>query len=379
MSYLYEKKTEHEAQCEDAIRHQQFADAVFHAGKAAEFAYALAKRSEGRIAERYIVDAEGWLDLAEKLRDRASRKSSAKSKGSGRKREPSSQTGEQDAVADDQWLVTEKPDVTFDRISGMEEAKQAIRELIVYPLKAPDKARLLRLPLGGGVLMYGPPGNGKTTLARAAANELDAAFFYATGAEIRSKWHGESEQRLRALIQAARSHPVAILFLDDVDGLLPRRSGKSAVDNRMVVQFLNEVGGFEDSENILLILGATNCPWELDEAVFRTGRFDQKLYIGPPDRAARLGILRTRLEGIPLEPAVNLEAWADKLHTFTGSDIVGIVNAAKRACHAHSVVEDSDPVLTEAHLAGALKSIPSSVTDKLLRKYEQFREKRFAG
>ncbi|NOY80846.1 MAG: ATP-binding protein, partial [Kiritimatiellaeota bacterium] len=287
-------------------------------------------------------------------------------------------TAENDGTAGaDTWLVTEKPDVRFDRIAGMTAAKNAIFEMIIYPLQAPDKARKLKLPLGGGILLYGPPGTGKTTLARAAANELDADFFFASGAEIRSKWHGESEQRLRALINAARARPVSILFLDDIDGLLPRRSGKSVVDNRIVVQFLNEVGGFRDSDNVLLILGATNCPWEIDEAVFRTGRFDEKIYVGLPDPAARRGILEMHLDGVPVEDGLDLDAWAARLDGYTGSDIVGIVNAAKRVANGRSVRQNTDPVLLAADFEAASRNIPSSAPASLLKKYEAFRRTRF--
>jgi len=372
MSFLLDKKLDHETKCEAAIRTGRFRQAAFHAAKAAEFAFALAGQTDGPIAARYVEDAEGWLDIAEQLKDRPPPRAAKASQKSDKVPDDAD-----NATPEDAWLVTEKPDVTFDMIAGMEEAKNTLREMIVYPLQQPEKARALKLPLGGGVLMYGPPGNGKTTLAKAAANELDASFFYASGAEIRSKWHGESEQRLRALIHAARAQPVAILFLDDIDGLLPRRSGKSVVDNRIVVQFLNEVGGFSDSDNILLILGATNCPWEIDEAVFRTGRFDEKIYIGAPDLEARAGILKMHLEGVPLQEGFDFTAWAEKLDGYTGSDIVGIVNGAKRGANGRSVRENTDPIILQPDVETAFRNIPSSITDRMLKQYETFRTTRF--
>ncbi|MBT3381357.1 MAG: ATP-binding protein [Lentisphaerae bacterium] len=375
MSFLIDRKLDHERKCEEAIRRDAFRDASFHAAKAAEFAFALARQSDGTISERYAEDAEGWLDLAERLKNKPAAK--GKDQSSSTRRTTDQDDG--DALSpENAWLVTEKPNVTFDMIAGMTDAKKAIREMVVYPLQAPEKAKLLKLPLGGGVLLYGPPGNGKTTLARAAANELDASFFYASGAEIRSKWHGESEQRLRSLMQAAKAEPVAILFLDDLDGLLPRRSGKSVVDNRIVVQFLNEIGGFESNDNMLLILGATNTPWDIDEAVFRTGRFDEKIYIALPDREARLGILQMHLDGVPVGDDINPEQWTDRLEGHTGSDIVGIVNAAKRSCHARSVKNDTDPMIELADMEGARRNIPSSATPALLKRYEAFRTARFA-
>jgi transitional endoplasmic reticulum ATPase len=250
-------------------------------------------------------------------------------------------------------------------------------EMVVFPLKSPEKARALGLRPGGGVLLYGPPGNGKTTLGKAVAHELDAAFFYASGAQIRSKWHGESEQRLRRLIQAAKAQPIAVLFLDDVDGLLPKRSGYSVVDNRIVVQFLAEIGGFEESQNTLLLLGATNKPWEIDEAVFRTGRFDEKIYIGLPDEPARLGMLHMHLDRLPLQAGFPFDAWTNRLDGYTGSDVVGLVNCAKRTALSRSIRENAAPLMVEKDLEDAFKTIPSSVTETMLKQYEAFQKARF--
>jgi transitional endoplasmic reticulum ATPase len=374
MSFLLEKKQEHETACEQAIRGGQQRNAIFHAAKAAEFAYALAAQTGGSIAARYTEDAEGWLAIAERLKTHP-----PKGQGSSgaEPRPDGSQRAADEGAGDDDWLVTEKPNVTFDMICGMAEAKQTIMEMVVLPLKAPEKAKALGLRPGGGVLLYGPPGNGKTTLGKAVAHELDAAFYYASGAQIRSKWHGESEQRLRKLIQAAKAQPVAVLFLDDVDGLLPKRSGQSVVDNRIVVQFLAEIGGFEESANTLLLLGATNKPWEIDEAVFRTGRFDEKIYIGVPDEPARLGMLHHHLDKVALQPGFPFEAWTKRLEGYTGSDIVGIANAAKRSALSRSVLGGGDPLLTEPDFEAAFKNIPSSVTPQLLRQYDQFRQARF--
>lgn len=374
MSFLLNKKNEHETACEEAIRAGKTREAIFHAAKAAEFAYALAEQAGGSIKPRYVEEAEGWLEIAEKIKQ-TPLKGGATGEGKGGK--APAQKAEEGDVAADSWLVTEKPKVTFEMIAGMLEAKESINDMVILPLKDPEKARALKLKPGGGVLLYGPPGNGKTLLGKAVAHELDAAFFYASGAQLRSKWHGESEQRLRALLQAAKSQPVAVLFLDEVDGLLPKRGGNSVVDNRIVAQFLAEVGGFEESENVLLILGATNKPWDIDEAVFRTGRFDEKIHVGLPDDPARLGILHMHLDSLPLQEGFDFAKWADRLTGYTGSDIVGIVNDAKRAALRRSVMGNSAPQVVEADIEQAFKTIPSSVTPAMIRQYEAFGKQRF--
>lgn len=379
MSHLLQRKQHHEAACEQALQAGDAAVAVGHAARAADYALALARAvGTGPVAERHLADAEEWLAIAEKIRVSAPRLK--------RDRSPSPKTGSaaaepNTAPTDSTFLVTEKPSVTFDSIAGMAGAKESIRRMVILPLRRPELTRSLGLRAGGGVLLYGPPGNGKTLLGKAIAGELDAAFFYASGAQIRSKWHGESEQRLRSLLQAAKNEPVAVLFLDEVDGLLPRRGGNSAVDNRIVTQFLAEVGGFEDSPNTLLILGATNKPWDIDEAVFRTGRFDEKIYIPPPDREAREAILRMHLDPVPTDPAIDPAAWADRLHRHTGSDIVGIVNAAKRHALARALDTDTDtePRLLPPDLETALTTIPPSINERMLAQFTRFAEQAHAS
>ena len=382
MGFLSDKKTEHESACEAAIRAGDAARARFHAAKAAEFCYALAKQASGAVSAGYVSTAEGWIEIAERLKT-ARLASPAKgafpaAASSGRGGATPEPVGPDGAGDGDEFLVGERPEVGFDDIDGMDAAKATIREMVVYPMKAPDKARALGLKPGGGVLLYGPPGNGKTLFGKAIAHEIDAPFFQATGAQLRSKWHGESEQRLSRLLQAARRHPVAVVFLDEVDGLLPRRtSGSSVVDNRMVTQFLAEVGGFRDGDTALLILGATNKPWEIDEAVFRTGRFDEKLYIGLPDAAARLGMLERSFRDVPREGPFPLEPWADRLDGYTGSDITGVAKKARQIAFRRSIEENADPLVLEADLTAAAAAIPASVTPEMIKQYEAFNARRF--
>lgn len=373
MSFLSDKKTEHESACEAAIRAGDSAQAVFHAAKAAEFCFALAQQTTGPVATSYVSTAEGWLEIADKLK--SAKLARPASGGPAQTAEP---TAGGDAAADSEFQVSEDTGVSFDDIDGMANAKAAIYDMVINPMLQPEKARALNIKPGGGVLLYGPPGNGKTMFGKAIAHEIKAPFFYASGAQIRSKWHGESEQKLSRLIHAAQEKPVAVLFLDEIDGLLPRRTeSSSAVDNRLVTQFLADVGGFKDSPNILLILGATNKPWEIDEAVFRTGRFDEKIYIEVPDAEARLGMLRRAFKGVSLDSGLDLGEWAGKLDMYSGSDVVGLAKKACQIAFRRSIDADAEPVVVAEDLDQARRVIPSSITPAMLRQFEEFNTKRF--
>ncbi|MEI7899123.1 MAG: ATP-binding protein [bacterium] len=368
---MVEIKTGHENACAEFVKVRDYGRAAAAAARAAECGFALAERSSGPVAEAHAQDAEGWVALANELKKRQSAGGGQHSPVAGRESSVEPSDG-------DEWLVAEKPDVTFDDIAGMADAKRVIHEMVVYPMKSPEKARALGLNPGGGVLVYGPPGTGKTMLGKAVAGVLECPFYYASGAQLRSKWYGESEQRLSRLIRTAQEQPMAVLFLDEVEALLPKRDdGTSGADHRIVTQFLADVGGFRETKNVLLILGATNKPWEIDEAVFRTGRFDEKIFIGPPDAEARLGIFKKHLGSAVCGEAVDGGALAEALEGFSGSDVAAVVNTAKRLALGRAVLEDGDPVLTAGDFEEARRRVPSSITEAMLREFEKFRQARF--
>lgn len=359
------KKRELEAACAAAVKARSFAEAAKAAAGVADCAEILASRTSGIVAEAYAKEAESWRKFAQKLEDR---KPGA----------PSAGRSETDKGGGEEWLVAEKPDITFDDIAGMDEAKRVIDEMVIYPMRSPEKARALGLDPGGGVLLFGPPGTGKTMLGKAIAGALDAPFYYASGADLRSKWYGESEQRLSQLLNAAKAQKVAVVFLDEIESLLPKRSEEShAADNRVVTQFLADLGGFKDSANLLLVLGATNKPWAIDEAVFRTGRFDEKVYIGPPDLPAREKILELNLKGAQMAEGVDLHALAADMEGASGSDVSAVVSAAKRSALGRAIRDDAEPVLRQEDFEAAKGRIPLSITPEILAPYRKFMEERF--
>ncbi len=220
------------------------------------------------------------------------------------------------------------PRVTWEDIGDLEYAKQRIRELVELPLKYPELFRRLGIDPPKGVLLYGPPGTGKTLLAKAVANETNAHFIAINGPEIMSKWYGESERRLREIFEEAKRNAPAIIFMDEIDAIAPKREEVvGEVEKRVVAQLLALMDGLHGRGNIIVI-GATNRPDAVDPALRRPGRFDREIEITVPNKEARLEILKVHTRGVPLAEDVDLEKIAEVTHGYTGADLAALVREA---------------------------------------------------
>ena len=228
-------------------------------------------------------------------------------------------------------MELEKPDSSFDQVGGMEKVKEEIRIKIIAPLEHPDLYKAYGKKTGGGILMYGPPGCGKTHLARATAGEINASFLAVGINEVLDMWIGASERNLHDIFENARSHAPCVLFFDEVDALGASRSDmRQSAARNLINQFLAELDGIKSSNEGVLILAATNAPWHLDSAFRRPGRFDRILFVPPPDREARAAILQIQLAGKPVED-VDLDHVAKKTDGFSGADLKGVVDQAVEA------------------------------------------------
>jgi len=224
--------------------------------------------------------------------------------------------------------------VSYEDIGGLGTQIQRIREMIELPLKYPEVFERLGIEAPKGVLLYGPPGTGKTLIARAVANETDAYFTHISGPEIMGKFYGESEARLRDFFEAAQAHSPAILFIDEIDAIAPKREemgGEKQVEKRVVAQLLALMDGLE-GRGQLIVIGATNIPNVLDPALRRPGRFDREISIPIPDRKGRLQILQIHTRGMPLAKDVDLEKLAAITHGFVGADLAALAREAAMAC-----------------------------------------------
>jgi len=224
--------------------------------------------------------------------------------------------------------IKEAPRVTYEDIGGLKEAIQRIREMVELPLKHPELFDRLGIEPPKGVLLYGPPGCGKTLLAKAVANESDANFYAINGPEIMSKFYGESEKKLRDIFDEARKNAPSIIFIDEVDSIAPKREEVSGeVERRVVSQLLTLMDGLETRGKVVVI-AATNRPNAIDPALRRPGRFDREIEIGPPDKQARKEILQIHTRGMPLADDVDLDEIAVKTHGFVGADLAALCKEA---------------------------------------------------
>jgi len=220
------------------------------------------------------------------------------------------------------------PRVTWEDIGDLEEAKARLREIVELPMRHPELFRHLGIEPPKGVLLYGPPGVGKTLLAKALANEVGAYFIAINGPEIMSKFYGESEQRLREIFEEARKNAPAIIFIDEIDAIAPKREEVvGEVEKRVVAQLLTLMDGLAERGRVIVI-GATNRPDALDPALRRPGRFDREIEIPPPDKKARREILAVHTRSVPLDDDVNLDKIAEMTHGYTGADLAALVKEA---------------------------------------------------
>ncbi|MCW4021042.1 MAG: CDC48 family AAA ATPase [Candidatus Bathyarchaeota archaeon] len=216
------------------------------------------------------------------------------------------------------------PRTTYEDIGGLKEQIQRLREMVELPMRHPEIFQRLGIDPPKGVLLRGPPGCGKTLLARAVANESDANFFSINGPEIMSKFYGESEARLREIFQQAEKNAPAIIFIDELDAIAPKREEVTGeVERRVVAQLLALLDGLTSRGNVIVI-GATNRPNALDPALRRPGRFDREIEIGIPDKQGRHEVLQIHTRGMPLTEGVDLKKLADTTHGYTGADLAAL-------------------------------------------------------
>jgi len=260
-------------------------------------------------------------------------------------------------------LDVERPKLSFADVGGMERVKEEVRMKIILPLRQPDLFKAYGKKIGGGILLYGPPGCGKTYLARATAGEVNAAFLAVGISDVLDMWIGQSEKNLHAIFEQARAHRPCVLFFDEVDALGANRTDLLKSGGRQIInQFLSELDGVAATNEGVLILAATNAPWHLDPAFRRPGRFDRILFVPPPDLPARAAILQLLLKGKPVAE-LDFDALAKKTDGYSGADLKAVVDVAIEAKLRDAMRTGTIEPLAAGDLADAIKRHKPTVRD----------------
>lgn len=268
-----------------------------------------------------------------------------------------------------------KNDVTFDDVVGLEDVKEYITLNVIKPFENPDVYEMFNKKAGGGVILYGPPGTGKTMIAKAIANEVNAAFFAIKASDIMSKWVGESEQNIKYLFESVKQHPLAVLFIDEIESLTAKRgSHNSSVLNRVVSEFLAQLDGFDSkSDNTTLILAATNLPQKIDPAIIRPGRFDRKIFIPLPNYDDRYILLNKLTFGLPIID-IDFDAIAISTENFSGADIKALVEECKLKAIKRTLENGETSEIITDDFIEVLAYLQPSTNDNDLQQYLEYKE-----
>lgn len=333
---------------------------------AADTLLKLAKISSPELKKAMIERARRIIDLAEKVESVCARS-------------PKSSPVEENAhsVSEDenakQWQSAEIPDIHFSDVAGLEDVKKAVITRMINPIKYPDKYAAYGKKTGGGLLLYGPPGTGKTMIARAIAGEVGAKFYAIKGSDIVSKWVGESEQNISSLFETARKDKLAIIFIDEMDSLIGQR-GVDIHNDKRVNEFLQQIDGFVGKNPNLLLLGATNRPWDIDSAAMRSGRFSQKIYVSLPDEPARKFLFEKSLKGAPVASDLDVNELVDLSEGYSGADIDEVCDRAKENPLLQSINTGKLVDITREDFINALREVPPSVSQYDLDQFERYRD-----
>lgn len=316
----------------------------------------IAKISQGKLKEVRLNRAKRIVELSDRI-------------GTEKEKKKDDASEEDDEVK--RWQQAEIPNIHFSDVAGLEDVKKAIKIRMINPILYPDKYKLYNKKTGGGVLLYGPPGTGKTMIAKAIACEVGAKFYAVKGSDIVSKWVGESEKNINSLFEEANKQDRVIIFIDEMDSLLGKR-GQDIHNDKRVNEFLQQIDGFSGRNPNLLLLGATNRPWDIDTAATRSGRFSQKIYIPLPDEKARKFMIEKNMKNVPVSKDFDVDKIVKQTKNYSGADIEELCDRAKDEPLLKAIELDSVVEVTNKDFNNILKIFPPSVTESELEKFAEY-------
>lgn len=362
------------------LQNKHFINARDNLLRASETLLKMAKTSEGPLKKRRLDRADELMNLAGRateleMKTRQDQQYSASvSRDLQRFDEQPNQTSGKTDEDLSKFTPSKNTGVTLDDVAGLEQAKTEVRRRVIDPQKYPNLYNRYKKKTGGGILLYGAPGTGKTMFAQAIATELNAAFFSIKASDIGSKWFGDSEKNIRLLFEEARKYKTSVIFFDEFEALGAKRDSYSTVMKRLVPELLSQIQGFERYENTLLIVAATNRPWDIDPAFLRPGRFNTQIYIPLPDNKARAYIIEKQLDGIPKQDQLNTQKIVSLTDGFNGSDVVEFCEKLKDLAIERSIETGLESKLQDSDIEIVAQEVHSSVqvTDlQKIAKYEQ--------
>lgn len=376
-NFLYDNFKKYQEHGVKALKKGDNAEAKKYLLKAAQTLFKLASQNEGSLKVQWEESANNIYEKALNIKVDGQPNTRPPSRGGGGGR-GGALKNQQDDSGNHFVPMTSVPDITFEDVIGLEDVKRYIKMNVIKPFENPEVYKLFRKEAGGGALLYGPPGTGKTMIAKAIANEVGAAFYSIKASDIMSKWVGESEQNVRNLFDAVRSHDLTVLFIDEIESITTKRgSHHSSVLDRVVSEFLAQLDGFnEESDNVTMLLAATNVPSKIDEAIMRPGRFDRLIYIPLPDIAARRAILVKMIDQVPIEDDLDLDMISEITEGFSGADLKGLVESTKSYAIERTLNDGETSVISDEDFLEAMQGRNPSTTNALMKQYAKFKEDR---
>ena len=265
-----------------------------------------------------------------------------------------------ESVDDNFFFESERPDLRLSDVAGMEKVKKRLHLAFLAPLKNPEMMKLYGKSLRGGLLLYGPPGCGKTFIARAVAGELGANFITVGLSDVLDMWIGSSEKNIHDLFDRARRNAPCVLFFDELDALGRKRSLSRTSNHGAINQLLSELDGVSQQNDGVFVLAATNHPWDVDTALRRPGRLDRTLLVLPPDALAREAVLNYHLRGRPIDATVDVTAISKNSNEFSGADLAYLVESAAEFAMEESIETGKVRSITHADFKKALREVRAS-------------------
>jgi len=380
---LYDYASSYASRAVQADRDGKRQEAIVNYIRAVEILQKLVNFTDNpELKQLYFNKAKEYIDRVKKLRT-SPRRVASRGRDASRGVTDEEEAGELDqAIAD--TIITEKPDIKWEDVANLQTAKQALREAIIWPIMRPDLFQGSRTPWKG-VLLFGPPGCGKTLLAKAVASECDATFFNVSAASIMSKWLGESEKLVKTLFDTAKERQPSIVFMDEVDALTGTRGANEHDSVRRVkTQLMQAIDGLTSrKDDRIVIIGATNIPEQLDIAMRR--RFEKRIYVPLPEKEAREAVFRIHTKEVPLDGAVDFLQLAEWTEGFSGADIALIcreaIMAPLRELDERDLLKDTSKEVRSVTLQDfldSLQKIKPSVSPQELIGYEQW-QRQFAA